>query len=76
MNIALAKKSKVVVGSEMPPFFAAKLKAFTKQLIQGRGGSPIEQIVLAAGINKAIENGNLHRTNLTRTKLAFLEKFA
>jgi L-ascorbate metabolism protein UlaG (beta-lactamase superfamily) len=26
-NIAIAKKSKVVTGSEMPPFFAAKLKA-------------------------------------------------
>ncbi|MEQ1686651.1 MAG: MBL fold metallo-hydrolase [Burkholderiaceae bacterium] len=27
VNIALAKKSKIVSGSEMPPFFAAKLKA-------------------------------------------------
>lgn len=27
VEIALAKKSKIVVGSEMPPFFAAKLKA-------------------------------------------------
>ena len=27
VNIALAKKSKIVTGSEMPPFFAAKLKA-------------------------------------------------
>src|SRR4029453_19495276 len=26
-NIAIAKKSKIVTGSEMPPFFAAKLKA-------------------------------------------------
>lgn len=27
VNIALAKKAKIVTGSEMPPFFAAKLKA-------------------------------------------------
>jgi glyoxylase-like metal-dependent hydrolase (beta-lactamase superfamily II) len=27
VEIALAKKSKIVTGSEMPPFFAAKLKA-------------------------------------------------
>ena len=27
VNIALAKKSRIVTGSEMPPFFAAKLKA-------------------------------------------------
>ena len=27
VNIALAKKSKIVTGSEMPPFFAAKLKS-------------------------------------------------
>ncbi len=27
VNIALAKKSKIVTGSEMPPFFAAKLRA-------------------------------------------------
>ena len=34
VNIALAKKSKIVTGSEMPPFFAAKLKA--------NGGDPAE----------------------------------
>ena len=27
VNIALAKKAKIVTGSEMPPSFAAKLKA-------------------------------------------------
>ena len=27
VNIALAKKAEIVTGSEMPPFFAAKLKA-------------------------------------------------
>jgi glyoxylase-like metal-dependent hydrolase (beta-lactamase superfamily II) len=27
VNIALAKKAKIVTGSEMPPFFASKLKA-------------------------------------------------
>ena len=27
VNIALAKKAKIVTGSEMPPFFAGKLKA-------------------------------------------------
>jgi len=32
VNIALAKKAKIVTGSEMPPFFASKLKA--------NGGNP------------------------------------
>lgn len=36
VNIALAKKSKIVTGSEMPPFFAAKLKA--------NGGDPANSI--------------------------------
>src|SRR5450755_3498748 len=37
VNIALAKKSKIVTGSEMPPFFAAKLKA--------NGGDPPNPIL-------------------------------
>ena len=41
VNIALAKKSKVVVGSEMPPFFAAKLKA--------NGGDPANAILARFG---------------------------
>jgi len=36
VNIALAKKSKIVTGSEMPPFFAAKLKS--------NGGDPANSI--------------------------------
>jgi len=36
VNIALAKKSKIVTGSEMPAFFAAKLKA--------NGGDPANSI--------------------------------
>ena len=35
-NIAIAKKSKIVTGSEMPPFFAAKLKA--------NGGNPADSM--------------------------------
>ena len=41
MNIALAKKSKIVTGSEMPPFFAAKLKA--------NGGDPANSILARFG---------------------------
>src|SRR5262249_28659047 len=37
VNIALAKKSKIVTGSEMPPFFAAKLRA--------NGGNPADSIL-------------------------------
>ena len=40
-NIALAKKSKIVTGSEMPPFFAAKLKA--------NGGDPANSILARFG---------------------------
>ncbi len=39
--IALAKKSKIVTGSEMPPFFAAKLKA--------GGGDPANSILARFG---------------------------
>ncbi|RYF74358.1 MAG: MBL fold metallo-hydrolase, partial [Comamonadaceae bacterium] len=39
--IALAKKAKIVTGSEMPPFFAAKLKA--------NGGNPADSILARFG---------------------------
>ncbi|SCK29360.1 L-ascorbate metabolism protein UlaG, beta-lactamase superfamily [Variovorax sp. HW608] len=41
VEIALAKKSKIVTGSEMPPFFAAKLKA--------NGGSPADSMLARFG---------------------------
>jgi L-ascorbate metabolism protein UlaG (beta-lactamase superfamily) len=41
VNIAIAKKSKLVTGSEMPPFFAAKLKA--------NGGDPANSILTRFG---------------------------
>jgi L-ascorbate metabolism protein UlaG (beta-lactamase superfamily) len=41
VNIALAKKSKIVTGSEMPPFFAAKLKA--------NGGDPADAMLARFG---------------------------
>lgn len=41
VNIALAKKAKIVTGSEMPPFFAGKLKA--------NGGSPADSILARFG---------------------------
>jgi len=41
VNIALAKKSKIVTGSEMPPFFAARLKA--------NGGNPADSILTRFG---------------------------
>ncbi|HEU5294587.1 MAG TPA: MBL fold metallo-hydrolase [Burkholderiaceae bacterium] len=41
VNIALAKKSKIVTGSEMPAFFAAKLKA--------NGGNPADSILTRFG---------------------------
>jgi L-ascorbate metabolism protein UlaG (beta-lactamase superfamily) len=41
VNIALAKGSKIVTGSEMPPFFAAKLKA--------SGGDPANSILARFG---------------------------
>jgi len=41
VNIALAKKAKIVTGSEMPPFFAAKLKA--------NGGNPADSILTRFG---------------------------
>ena len=41
VSIALAKKSKIVTGSEMPPFFAAKLKA--------AGGNPADSMLARFG---------------------------
>jgi L-ascorbate metabolism protein UlaG (beta-lactamase superfamily) len=41
VNIALAKKAKIVTGSEMPPFFAARLKA--------NGGDPADSILARFG---------------------------
>jgi L-ascorbate metabolism protein UlaG (beta-lactamase superfamily) len=41
VNIALAKKAKIVTGSEMPPFFANKLKA--------NGGDPNDSILARFG---------------------------
>jgi L-ascorbate metabolism protein UlaG (beta-lactamase superfamily) len=41
VNIALAKKAKIVSGSEMPPFFAAKLKA--------NGGNPADSVLARFG---------------------------
>jgi len=41
VNIALAKKSKIVTGSEMPPFFAARLKA--------GGGDPANSMLARFG---------------------------
>ncbi|QHI97027.1 MBL fold metallo-hydrolase [Xylophilus rhododendri] len=41
VNIALAKNSKIVVGSDMPPFFAAKLKAL--------GGNPANAMLARFG---------------------------
>ncbi|HUP08245.1 MAG TPA: MBL fold metallo-hydrolase [Caldimonas sp.] len=41
VNIAIAKKSKIVTGSEMPAFFAAKLKA--------NGGNPADSMLARFG---------------------------
>ena len=41
VNIALAKKAKIVTGSEMPPFFAAKLRA--------NGGDPANSMLARFG---------------------------
>ncbi len=71
VNIALAKKSTIVTGSEMPKFFAAKLKALggdakKSQLVRfgsGRsfGGVKITTVpaVHANGVNPAMIGGQL-----------------
>jgi len=46
VNIALEKKAKIVTGSEMPPFFANKLKA--------SGGNPKDSILVRFGASTTI----------------------
>jgi L-ascorbate metabolism protein UlaG (beta-lactamase superfamily) len=46
VNIALAKNSTIVTGSEMPPFFSAKLKA--------NGGDPKKSILVRFGATKEV----------------------
>lgn len=46
VNIALAKNAKIVTGSEMPPFFAGKLKAL--------GGNPKNSMLARFGATKAV----------------------
>ncbi len=46
VNIAIAKKAKIVTGSEMPPFFANKLKAL--------GGNPKDSILARFGATKKV----------------------
>jgi len=46
VNIALAKNAKIVTGSEMPPFFAGKLKA--------NGGNPKDSILVRFGASKSV----------------------
>ncbi|MBT5666743.1 MAG: MBL fold metallo-hydrolase [Rhodospirillaceae bacterium] len=46
VNIAIAKKAKIVTGSEMPPFFSAKLKA--------NGGNPKDSILVRFGATKTV----------------------
>lgn len=47
VNIALAKNSKIVTGSEMPPFFAAKLKA--------NGGNPANSMLARFGGSTTVD---------------------
>jgi len=46
VNIALAKKAKIVTGSEMPPFFAGKLKA--------NGGDPKDSVLARFGASVTV----------------------
>jgi L-ascorbate metabolism protein UlaG (beta-lactamase superfamily) len=46
VNIAVAKKAKIVTGSEMPPFFAGKMKA--------AGGNPKDSMLVRFGATKTI----------------------
>jgi L-ascorbate metabolism protein UlaG (beta-lactamase superfamily) len=46
VEIAIAKKSKIVTGSEMPPFFAAKLKA--------NGGDPANALLARFGASVSV----------------------
>jgi len=55
VEIALAKKSKIVTGSDMPAFFAAKLKA--------SGGDPANSILARFGMNVTV--GGVRITTVT-----------
>ena len=57
VNIAIAKKSKIVTGSEMPPFFAAKLKA--------NGGNPADSILARFGGSVTV--GGVRTATVTAT---------
>jgi L-ascorbate metabolism protein UlaG (beta-lactamase superfamily) len=61
VNIAVAKKSKIVTGSEMPPFFAAKLKAAggdpANSMLARFGGSVTVGGVRIATVNAHHSNG-------------------
>ncbi len=46
VNIAIAKQAKIVTGSEMPPFFANKLKAL--------GGNPKDSLLARFGATKTV----------------------
>ena len=46
VNIAVAKKAKIVTGSEMPPFFAGKMQA--------AGGNPKDSILVRFGAMRTI----------------------
>ncbi len=53
VNIALAKGSKIVTGSEMPRFFAGKLKVFAGKLKAG-GGNPKNSMLVRFGANRTV----------------------
>ena len=61
VNIALAKKSKIVTGSEMPAFFAAKLKAnggdAANSILARFGGSVVVGGVRIATVTAMHSNG-------------------
>ncbi len=54
VDIAVAKKAKIVTGSEMPTFFAAKLKA--------AGGDPKDSVLVRFG--GSVEVGGVHITTV------------
>ena len=59
VNIALEKKSKIVTGSEMPPFFAGKLKA--------NGGDPKDSILVRFGASKTVGGVKIATVPATHT---------
>lgn len=54
VNIAVAKKAKIVTGSEMPPFFAAKMAA--------AGGNPADSVLTRFG--GSVTLGGVHITTV------------